>query len=733
MIKQFSPVSGLAAHLAVLFIALATTTFGADVRAQANTDRKSIEIRRVTTPPKVDGVLDDAAWGEATVIRDLRQFMPVDGSEPSERSEFYLLYDDDYLYLGARLWDSEPKAISARQMIQGQDVSFDDAVEFILDPYNNQRTGYDFQINPNGVLRDGLFEDAMRVNQDWDGIWLGEARIDDQGWTAEIAIPFKTLNFDPANPDWGFTIARSIARKKERIAWSSYNRNIGLGATGIMSGFTGLKQGLGLDIAPSVTLGRARDHVASDNDLLFEPSLDVFYKFTPSLTGVLTLNTDFSATEVDDRQVNLTRFSLFFPEKRDFFLQDADIFGFGGLSQNGPNNNGMPFFSRRIGLSGAGTPVDLRAGAKLTGRVGRWNVGGLVVDQAGTDTVDEKVLMVARASANLLEESSVGAIMTYGDPRSNLDNMVVGTDFRYRNTRFTRTHSLSANLWYQRSDTENVTDGQWAWGAQMGLNSTEGPHGMLAHDRFGDHFNPALGFANRIGIEHTQAIVGYRIRPDHPLVRSLHSLLRFDHVARGQGGVESQQLMFRPVEIESHRGDGLGLYLFRGREVLYAPFQISRDVVIVPGDYTFDRIGGELWLARERTLASSLSIWTGEFYGGKRLAVDTTLDWRPSRNLFLGVLYSFNDIRLPEGQFNTRLIQLRANWAFNAKWSWVNLAQYDNVSRSVGLNSRLRFNRRAGEDLFLVVNYNFASERAFRGLEPRSSEILLKYNRTFRF
>ncbi|MCC6202390.1 MAG: carbohydrate binding family 9 domain-containing protein [Gammaproteobacteria bacterium] len=727
MIESSSAIAGHVGRTPLLLLAL----FASIADAQPNTDRKSIAIERTATPPRIDGILDDDTWSSASVIRDLHQIVPVDRGEPSEASAFYLRYDDDYLYLGARLHDSAPQEIRARQMIQGQGAMFDDLLELILDPFDSQRSGYLFQINPNGVRHDGLFEDSARVNSDWDGIWLGEARIDAQGWTAEIAIPFKTLNFDPANPDWGFTIARGIARKKERVAWSSYSRAVNLGTTGLMTGLSGLQQGLGLDLVPSVSLIRARNHVADDNDLRLEPSLDVFYKFTPSLTGVLTLNTDFSATEVDDRQVNLTRYSLFFPEKRDFFLQDADIFSFGGLG--GMNQNGLPFFSRRIGLDLAGQPVDLRAGAKLTGRIGRWNIGGLVVDQAASGSVDEKLLLVARAAANVFDESSVGAIVTYGDPRSNRDNMVGGVDFRYRNTQFTRTHSLSANLWYQQSDTEGTAGGQWAWGSHIGINSGEGPHGMLAHDRFGRNFNPALGFANRVDTERTQVLLGYRLRPEHPVLRTMHAMLHFDQYVRGDGGVESQALMFRPIELENHRGDLIGLYLFRGREVLLEPFAISRGVIIQTGDYTFDRLGVELRLAPERTLAPRLMVWTGKYYGGTRFAFEGGVDWRPGRHLFLSMNYDYNDIELPEGNFETKLIQLRANWAFNARWSWVNLLQYDNISRSVGMNSRLRYNRRAGEDLFLVANYNFRAQGAFRGMEPVTSELLLKYSRTFRF
>jgi len=276
--------------------------------------RKRLEIVRTDLVPEIDGVLDDEIWKTATVISDFHQFQPVDHGEPSERSEFYLAYSERYFYVAARLYDSEPSAISARQMVQGGNMQFDDAFEFILDTFNNGRTGYQFQVNPNGIRREGVFDQPNNLNRDWTGIWRVESKVDEEGWTAEVAIPFNTLNFDPETEEWGFTIARTIARKQEEIAWSSFNRNINPTTTGLITGITDIRQGIGLDIIPSIAMARAKDNVTGIGDDRVDPSLNVFYKITPNLTGALTLNTDFSATEVDNRQVNLSRFSLFFPE-----------------------------------------------------------------------------------------------------------------------------------------------------------------------------------------------------------------------------------------------------------------------------------------------------------------------------------------------------------------------------------------------------------------------------------
>ncbi|NIA27717.1 MAG: hypothetical protein GWP02_06640, partial [Desulfobulbaceae bacterium] len=426
-------------------------------------------LQRNDVAPVIDGILDDAVWGRATRIDELHQFQPIDHGKPSEKSEFFVFYDDDFLYVGARLYDSNPAAIVARQLVQGKTLRFDDAIEFLLDPFATRRTGYWFQLNPNGIRRDGVYENPTQINRDWDGIWQAEARIDASGWTAEIAIPFKTLNFDSDNSKWGLTIARTIARKKEEIAWSSFDRAINPGSAGFLDCITDIRQGRGLDIVPSAVIKQSKHFVAGDSSSEFDPALDVYFKVTPSLTAALTLNTDFSATEVDDRQVNLTRFSLFFPEKRQFFNQDLDIFSFGGLGRNG-----RPFFSRRLGLSQSGEPVDIIAGAKLSGRIGRWNVGILDVLQDDSANLGKSNVFVGRASANILEESSVGLIYTNGNPTTDLDNQLFGLDFRYRNTTAIPGNTIQGVAWYQQSDTEGVTSDEEAYGWRVEYPNSEG-------------------------------------------------------------------------------------------------------------------------------------------------------------------------------------------------------------------------------------------------------------------
>jgi hypothetical protein len=316
---------------------------------------KTLQAVRTDVPITIDGRLDEAAWAGAAVAEDFHQISPLEYTEPSQLSTFLVLYDSEALYIAGRMYD-EPGGVTANVMRQGGDSWSDDQFYIVLDPFNDKRNGYKFQINPHAARYEGLFKGtAAQVNWEWNGIWQAEASQDDDGWIAEARIPFKTLSFNPQNDTWGINFSRQVARNDEVMGWVSRNQLQNPAISGELTGLVGLEQGMGLDVVPSIVVKEQRTYSPSTAESEIEPSLDVFYKITPALNASLTLNTDFSATEVDDRQVNLTRFGLFFPEQRAFFLQDADIFEFARLSQSDFRSpfsrplveNGRPFFSRR--------------------------------------------------------------------------------------------------------------------------------------------------------------------------------------------------------------------------------------------------------------------------------------------------------------------------------------------------------------------------------------------------
>jgi len=700
---------------------------------------KTLRMVRTDTAPVIDGVLEDL-WQHAAVIDDLHQVRPAEYTEPSEPTRVYVLYDRDALYVAARLWDREPHLISAHVLRQGENVINEDEFALILDPFNERRSGYRFEVNPNGVRHDILYQNANQQEPNWDGIYYADARIDEQGWVAEMAIPFKTLSFRPGNDAWGINFVRVLPRRDERMGWVSRNRDQNPSTSGVAVGFSDIDQGLGLDIVPSLSVRERRTFDPSAGDTAAEPSLDVFYKLTPSLNGSLTFNTDFSATEVDDRQVNLTRFSLFFPEKRAFFLRDSDIFRFGRIGggddttlsrQN--QENGRPFFSRRIGLSEAGAPVDLDYGGKLSGRVGRWDVGALAIRQAAFAGVAPTDVFVGRMAANVLEESSVGAIVTHGDPRSDLDNSLLGVDFRYVNTRLPGGRLIEADGWYQRTATEGLGGEDGAFGLRFRMPNNRRWRWGVGVKELQAHFRPALGFVNRSGIRDHTFELGYTHLPRAGWLQAVYAGVDAQRIDALGAGLQTQTLSLRPLEVLNRTRDAFGLRYTASREVLRRPFEISPGVVIPPGDYGFDEYGFDVQSGPQRRLSGRLSARRGDFYAGERDTLGGGVTWKASRHFWAEIGYELNAVRLAEGAFTTRLARLNLAAVFSRTLSWVNLIQYDNVTETVGINSRLHWTPEAGRDIYLVINHHLQDWDGDERFDSSASDAVVKVNYTWRF
>ena len=731
----------------VVLAAICVAALNSAAMAQSGdvSGQKSMRIVRTDSAPVIDGVLDEAIWSHATPIDDFHQINPNEYDEPAETTLVVVLYDDTHLYIGARLLDSRPGEITAQILRQGSQIDDDDYFGVILDPFLDRRNGYLFQLNPNGVRAEAIYRNTTQTNFDWVGIWRAQATMHEEGWTAEMAIPFKTLSFDPDSDSWGINFTRGIARTNETVGWMSRTRQQNPSIAGTVVGLDGLEQGVGLDVVPSLSSRESRFFVPADSESATEPSVDVFYKFTPALTGVLTLNTDFSATEVDDRQVNLTRFSLLFPEKRDFFLQDADIFEFariagrqtGGGGANG--QNGRPFFSRNIGLSESRQPVDIEAGAKLTGRIGRWNLGVIDIRQAVFEGVDATNLFVGRAVANVLGESNLGVIVTDGDPHSNLDNTVVGADFRYLNTRLPGRRTAEGDAWYQQSSTPGLDGDDTAFGAGFRIRSIDKWSGDLRYVQLGEHFNPALGFANRVGIRQYSGSIGYSHRPRGTFYRALFGGPSFQRSERlTDGSLQSDSVGFR-VGIFSHVGDRIFASCSRDKEGLIRPFTIRRarnpadNVVIPTGLYSFDGCRVDVASADQRKVAGQIAYESGDFYDGRKVTLRPGITWRPSSHFALDLQYQVNDIELPHGAFVSRLTRVRTDVVFSSTLSWVNLVQWDNDTDEFGINTRLHWIPQAGREVYLVLNHrleDYDEDGAFRSMD---ADLTAKVNYTIRF
>lgn len=708
---------------------------------------KTGRIVRTDTPPVIDGRLDDPVWQHALKIDDFHQIRPGNGTPPTERTEVYLAFDSDYLYVGARCYDDEPDKIIANVMQHNDALGRDDRLAVIIDPFNAGRNGYRFETNANGVRHDMLYKNVNQPLRDWSVIWEVQSRIDDQGWSFEMAIPYKSLPFNPNIDTWGFNFARLIKRKNEEVVWVSRNRSYNPSIVGHISGFSGLDQGLGLDVVPSMATTRKRTFSPSETDTTTDPSLDVFYRLTPSLNASLTVNTDFSATEVDDRQVNLTRFSLFFPEKRDFFLNDSDLFEFGRLGQRRDANaaatradleNGRPFFSRRLGLSATGEAVDLNYGGKLSGRTGRWSIGTLAVRQDQFQDVNASNVFVGRVAADVLKESTVGLIVTNGDPGSNVDNSLAGVDFQYLNTRLPGGRVLEATGWYQQTKTDGLEGDDTAFGASVNIPNSEGFRGSFELKQLGQNFNPAVGYVNQTGIRDTSAQLGYT-----HIVRDgrLHSIFGSIEARRAtfldSGGVQSDIVVMTPLEIENRLGDKVQIRYTTNKEFVTDPFTIYEDltraVVIPQGTYSFNQRSIEIDSATLRKVSTKFTYADGDFYDGTRVNVGGELVWKPIRKFSLTVTYDWNNIDLPEGRFTTRLVQLKTEYAFSMTLSWINLIQFDNVSEVLGINSRLHWIPKAGREAFVVLNNNSEDLDKDGVFHTAEADLNLKFAYTFRF
>ena len=729
--------------IALIYLLLPAAAL-AQTAADNGTSTKVVRVARVDTAPVIDGRLDDAVWSQAEVITDFHQIRPGNGTEPSERTEVYLVYGDDALYIGARMYDSEPDRIAAPTVRHGQGLGRDDRLVIILDPFNTQRGGYRFETNSNAVRHDALYDNPDSFNSNWTVIWDSAASIFEQGWTAEVEIPFKTLPFDPDIDTWGVNFGRSIRRRGEEVAWVSRNRSYNPGIAGRAVGFSRLDQGRGLDVVPSLAVNQRKAFAPGSTDGNLEPSLDVFYRVTPSLNASMTINTDFSATEVDDRQVNLTRFNLFFPEKRDFFLNDADLFEFGRISAAGNSatsasteNNGRPFFSRRLGLSPTGTPVDLRIGGKLSGRAGRWTIGTLAVQQDGVDGGPAHAAFVGRVSANVLNESSLGMMVTAGDPNSSRDNALVGVDFRYLNTRLPGGRVMQADAWVQHTQTEGLDEDDSAFGAGVRLPNNTGWRGGVVVKALERNFTPALGFVSRAGVRDSAVDAGYTYFPRNRFVQSLFFGVDAQRVDFLDGGLQSEIVLGRLVEVRNNTGEALNVHYSATREVLIEPFTIYRDssrqVIVPPGSYSFGETVISTQTGGQRIWSGGATFRTGNFLTGSRTNLIGDLSWKPSRRFAAAFRYDWNDISLAQGNFITRLTRLTTDVNFSSTLYWVSLIQYDNVSELIGINTRLNWIPKAGQEGLIVFNHSLQDRDRDDVFRSELLDVSVKLNYTFRF
>ena len=469
--------------------------------------------------PSIDGDLSDAIWAKAEPIDEIYQLEPATGQPGSELTVARFLYDQNNLYVGIYAYDKEPDLQVATTTTRDGMLGVDDSVRIYLDPLNTRRNSYYFEVNALGARVDALIQNNTDYIKEWNTIWTGKAKQFENGFMVEMAIPFRDLATDPTKPDWVLEIARNIRRKGERLRWSSIAASTyfsDITRSGTLTGITGIDNGIGLDVQVYGAAKYNFDWTGSQHEtksLRF--SGNAFYKITQQLTGTLTVNPDFSDSPLDLRQVNTTRFNLFTPETRNFFLQDVATFEFGGggfttrFNYNYSADNGQAFFSRNIGLAN-GLPVSIISGAKLSGEFAGFGIGALTAVTNGTG-LDKRsqVLSVARITRPI-GESKLGFILTNGDPTGKTGNTVAGADFQFRDSNFLPGQILQSDFYYQRSFSSTASQDD-SFG--VALNLPNEPVNVEAHiKQIGKNFTPALGFVNRTGIRQYDGKAFYRNR-----------------------------------------------------------------------------------------------------------------------------------------------------------------------------------------------------------------------------
>jgi hypothetical protein len=679
-------------------------------------------------PVRLDGRLDDAAWATAPPIGPLTQTEPREGAPPGEATEVRVLRDDENLYFGIRAFDRDPSGIAVTKMGRDGDLEGDDHVMVVLDTFGDRRNGFFFAVTPRGARAEGqISNNSESLNFDWDGIWDAAARVDGEGWTAELAIPFKTLRFRAGLPAWGLNVQRYVARRQETDRWTAARRDVwisNLSEAGLLEGLSGARQGRGLDVRPYLSGGETNG--AAD----WKVGGDVFKNLTPNLTASLTINTDFAETEADDRQVNLTRFPLFYPEKRSFFLEGAGIFEAASLGSN--NSDLLPFYSRRIGLL-RGQEVPILAGLKASGRVGAWNVGLL---DAETDEVDElslsrQNLLAARVSRNLFRQSFVGGFLTHGNPSGAGDNTLAGLDARFATSTFQGGENLSLDLYAFVTDDEASGRKGHAWGGKLDY-----PNDLwdvaISFKEIDADFRPALGFVRRTGIRKTNAKADFMPRPGRAGIRQLFLEASLQYVTDAGGRTLDWMVVASPLGFETESGDGLRLEWVPQFERLDEPFEIQDGILIPAGDYHYTAWIVELETAERRRWVAGLEARWGSFYDGDLTRLEAQLALKPSPHLLLSAEAEWSRGSLPAGDFTTQVFAGRCELNFNPNLGWSNLVQYDSDSRELGFQSRLRWRVRPGSDVFVVFNRGWVREEdgSYRGYFDRGSA---KVQHTFRF
>ena len=674
----------------------------------------------------IDGELDESEWNLAELAKDFIQSEPYSGKPASEPTEVRLLYDGKNLYIGVYCFDSEgKKGLIVQDMSRDFSGLSGDRFQVILDTFDDNRNGFAFSTNPKGAKRDTQTGgDGFSFNRDWDGVWHVKTKITDQGWQAEFAIPFRTLRFSSSESQvWGINFGRSIRRKNERTYWAPVPlpyRVYRVSMAGTLEGINGVRQGRNLYVKPYLSAPVLR---RKDDDIDFTPDagLDVKYGLTSGLTLDLTVNTEFSQVEADDAQINFTRFSLFFPEKREFFLENREIFEFGNVGFRGfsgrrrsgrlslfrPRNDLIPFFSRRIGISEGGL-VPILGGARLTGRAGKYRLGIITMQQDDFQDIPSTNFTVARLRRDLFRQSDIGVLFINKHQGSGHFNRTYGVDanFNFLNYLFVSSYVLN-------TDTPGILERDRAGFFRIAwrdrLFDMEASHVAIE-----ENFNTEVGFVPRGGYDRDEGVgramrkssaeFNLTPRPEGriPWVREFRPSIEADYITDWENNLETREINSR-FSIEFNDGSFFSIGRRSTFERLVEEDEIL-DEPLAPGDYQFDEYTASFSSDRRRMFRGSINWSEGEFYNGERRSYGVGVGFAPSAQFGLDLFWNHADLSFPRRDFSTDLVSSRVAYSFTTSMFLNALIQYSSRDGLVASNIRFNLIHKPLSDLFLVYN-----------------------------
>lgn len=691
----------------------------------------------------LDGHIIESFWDNVDQATGFLQQEPIEGNEATEQTIVRIAYDANNLYIGVILYDSEPEGIKGFQRKWDQSLDTDDRFIWILDTYNDQRNAYYFEINPEGLMGDAILKTGQgtSLNRSWNGIWQAWVTKGPFGWSAEIRIPFRTLNFNPDNDTWGINFQRTIRRKNEEILWTGHRRNQGIlrpQNAGKLQGLNQLSMGIGLEAIPYAisTYNTKGSKSTFENSISGNGGMDVNYSITPNLRAGLTFNTDFAETEVDDRQVNLTRFPLFFPERRAFFLEGSSVFNFA------PSSFPRPYFSRRIGLQG-GEPVPIFGGGRVIGRVGQSDIGLIHIrTREASDGTPPEDFTVARITNNILRESQFGIMYTRRstDGDSLVDRHTLGFDIDLGTSRFLGNKNLQfqAFMVFHNEGLPDVRESEF-WDRTvkgMRINFPNQPwSGHVSYREFGNAYDPAVGFAPRVAFRRLQPTITYS-----PLVSKSNTIRELTWRYHLEYLMD---LDFRPATVNHtltllglrfETGDFFQLALTHNYENLDFNFDILRDgeFIIPIGEYFNPGYSLNFRSASWRRITGSIQHNRSGFWGGTRSQIDADVTIRPFIGVNITANWLYNKVVFENGGFDAQIFRLLSSIDLTPLISLNINAQYDNVTRLLGMNSRFIWILKPGTNLFVVYNHNW-QQFDIDGLRSLESRTSVKFAYTYRF